>query len=83
MLVNSRCDMAIKNLSRYSKHTIFVCYAIIAEYILEWVDDLTTEAFLVTLRCFVAKRGRPSKIYSDNGHHFFGAAVQIKKFLMS
>ena len=61
---------------------IFVCYATKAVH-LEWVDDLTTEAFLATLRCFVARRGSPEKIYSDNGRNFVEAAAQLKTFLTS
>lgn len=61
---------------------IFVCFSTKAVH-LEWVDDLTTEAFIATLRCFVARRGKPSKIYSDNGRNFVGAAAQLQTLLSS
>lgn len=61
---------------------IFVCFSTKAIH-LEWVDDLTAEAFLATLKCFVARRGSPLKIYSDNGRNFVGAAAQLRKLLES
>ena len=40
---------------------------------LELVTSLTTECFFQSLRRFIARRGRPSVIYSDNGKNFTGA----------
>ncbi|GFW35806.1 integrase catalytic domain-containing protein [Trichonephila clavipes] len=40
---------------------------------LEVVSDLTTEAFLACLRRFIAKRSKPSVIWSDNATNFKGA----------
>ena len=51
---------------------IFVCFSTKAVHI-ELVSDLSTEAFLSTLRRFVARRGLPSTVYSDNGSNFIGA----------
>ncbi|GBN50941.1 hypothetical protein AVEN_114506-1 [Araneus ventricosus] len=34
---------------------------------LELITSLTTEVFLQSLRRFIARRGRPTIIYSDNG----------------
>lgn len=61
---------------------IFVCFATRAIH-LEWVDDLTTESFIAALRIFIARRGCPQQIYSDNGRNFVGAAAQLKLFLAS
>ncbi|GFY25481.1 retrovirus-related Pol polyprotein from transposon TNT 1-94 [Trichonephila clavipes] len=40
---------------------------------LEVVSDLTTEAFLTCLRRFIARRSKPSVIWSDNAMNFKGA----------
>ncbi|XP_011858320.1 PREDICTED: uncharacterized protein LOC105555888 [Vollenhovia emeryi] len=40
---------------------------------LELTTSLSTEAFLQALRRFIARRGRPSVIYTDNGTNFVGA----------
>jgi hypothetical protein len=57
---------------------IFVCFATKAIHI-ELVTSLTTEAFLAALRRFIARRGKPKTIYSDNGTNFQGAANQLKE----
>ncbi|GFW50052.1 integrase catalytic domain-containing protein [Trichonephila clavipes] len=37
---------------------------------LELVNSLTADSFLLSLRRFIARRGRPRTIYSDNGTNF-------------
>ena len=63
---------------------IFVSLAVKAVHI-EIVSDLTSEAFIATLRRFIARRGYPSLIWSDNGTNFVGANRKLKElfnFLM-
>jgi len=57
---------------------IFVCFVTKAVHI-EVVRSLTTEAFLAALRRFVARRGRPRVIYSDNRTNFQGASNQLQE----
>jgi len=57
---------------------IFFCFATKAVHI-EVITSLTTEAFLAALRRFVARRGRPKVIYSDNGTNFQGASNQLQE----
>nr|XP_042900764.1 uncharacterized protein LOC122269847 [Parasteatoda tepidariorum] len=45
------------------------------------VSDLTSEAFIATLKRFFARRGKSSKLYSDNGKNFVGANREINKLL--
>jgi hypothetical protein len=55
---------------------IFVCFATKAIHI-EVVTSLTTEAFLAALRRFIACKGKPRTMYSDNGTNFQGASNQL------
>ncbi|XP_067950302.1 uncharacterized protein [Watersipora subatra] len=47
----------------------------------EVVDDLSTDAFLNTLRCFMAIRGPVSLIFCDNGTNFVGAKNELERQL--
>ncbi|XP_072403133.1 uncharacterized protein [Diabrotica undecimpunctata] len=58
--------------------TVFVCLATRAVYV-ELISSLSTEAFLLTLKRFIARRGNPSIIFSDNGTNFLGAKNQLKE----
>lgn len=60
--------------------SIFVCFATKAVH-LEVVSDLTTKAFIAALRRFIARRGRPSEIYSDCGTNFVGADRELSRTL--
>ncbi|RLU25414.1 hypothetical protein DMN91_001570 [Ooceraea biroi] len=57
---------------------VFVCMAIKAVH-LEIVSDMTTEGFLAALQRFVARRGVPEHVYSDNGTNFVGANNQLRE----
>ncbi|XP_055615326.1 uncharacterized protein LOC129761617 [Toxorhynchites rutilus septentrionalis] len=58
--------------SRKAYIAVFVCFSTKAVH-LELVCDLTTEAFVAALRRFVARRGLPMEVHSDNGTNFVGA----------
>lgn len=57
---------------------IFVCFATRAIYI-EVVSDLISDTFLGALKRFIACRGKPSHIYSDNGTTFVGIQTQLSE----
>ena len=64
---------------------IFVCFSTKAVHV-EVVEDLSTEDFLSALKRFVARRGLPSQIHSDNGRNFVGAKNdlhELYQFLQS
>ncbi|GFY23646.1 integrase catalytic domain-containing protein [Trichonephila clavipes] len=47
---------------------------------LELLSDLTSDALIATLKRFTSRRGKCSKIYTDNATNFVGANSIIKKF---
>jgi len=57
---------------------VFVCCVTRAIHI-EIVQDATTQAFIKCLRRFVARRGKPHNVYSDNGTNFVGANNVLKR----
>ncbi|XP_071051317.1 uncharacterized protein [Onthophagus taurus] len=57
---------------------IFVCSATKAIH-LELVSDMSTEAFIASLRRFVSRRGRCELIFSDNGTNFVGANRRLEE----
>lgn len=59
---------------------IFVCFAVKAVH-LELVSDLTSETFIQALKRFIARRGRPVNMYSDNGTNFVGANRELMSLL--
>ncbi|XP_036339567.1 uncharacterized protein LOC118748926 [Rhagoletis pomonella] len=62
---------------------IFVCFATKAVHI-EVVSDLTTDAFLASLKRMIGRRGLPTDIFCDNATNFVGACsklAELKAFL--
>ncbi|XP_043264181.1 uncharacterized protein LOC122404312 [Colletes gigas] len=57
---------------------VFICFATRAVHI-ELVHDYTTSAFLAALDRFIARRGVPSCMFSDNGTNFVGADRELKE----
>jgi hypothetical protein len=56
---------------------VFVC--LFKAVHLELVSDLSSDGFLAALRRFIARRGIPNHIFSDNGTNFVGANNQLKE----
>jgi len=45
---------------------------------LELLSDMSTDYFLLALRRFIARRGQPETIWSDNGTNFVGVEKELK-----
>lgn len=56
---------------------LFVCFSTKAIH-LEATSDLSTPSFLAAFARFVARRGCPKNIYSDNGTNFVGASRSLR-----
>ena len=57
---------------------LFTC-AVYRAVHLELVTSLSKEEFIEAFRRFIARRGRPSVVYSDNGRNFVGLANLLRK----
>ena len=63
-----------------SYFSLFACSLTRGAY-LELLHTLELEEFMSYLKKFVARRGRPKLVYSDNGNTFKGAASWMKKVM--
>ncbi|XP_045535019.1 uncharacterized protein LOC123721194 [Papilio machaon] len=61
---------------------LFICFATKALH-LEVASDLSTDVFILCLRRFISRRGKPLELYCDNGTNFVGANNEITAFLRS
>lgn len=75
--IMTKCQHTRKSSLFKSYICVFVCMCTKAIH-LDLVSSLTSAAFLATLRRFVARRGYPTDIYSDNGSNFVGASSYLK-----
>ncbi|XP_055714253.1 uncharacterized protein LOC129808500 [Phlebotomus papatasi] len=57
---------------------LYICLSTRAIHI-ELVSDLTTDAFIASLKRFVSRRGKPAEILCDNATNFVGAARELKE----
>ncbi|CAI5663179.1 unnamed protein product [Oreochromis niloticus] len=59
---------------------LFTCLCCRAVHI-EMLDNMTTDAFINALRCFIAIRGVVSEIRCDQGSNFVGAKNELQEAL--
>ena len=73
---------SLRDLCLYYKPTIAKAYAcvffpflcVVKAIHIKVVSDLSTTAFIASLRRFIARRGKPTLLWSDNGTNFVGAS---------
>ena len=58
--------------------SVIICFAVKAIH-LELVHDYSTASLLAAFRRFVARRGIPTDVYSDNGPNFHGAHRELSQ----
>ena len=73
-----RCNRSI--VKRYG--CLFTCFSCRAVHI-EVSHSLTADSFLCCLSRFIARRGQPEVLFSDNGTNFVGAESELKACLRS
>ena len=61
---------------------LFTCLVTRAIH-LELADSLEADDFIMALRSFIGRRGRPAEIFCDNGKNFVGASNELKGHLAS
>lgn len=61
---------------------LFVCFATRALH-LELVTSLSSECYILALKRFMSRRGKPLQIFSDNGRNFVGAEKEFSNFLQN
>ncbi|XP_063895655.1 uncharacterized protein LOC135118257 [Helicoverpa armigera] len=59
---------------------LFICFVTRAVH-LELVSGLTSDAYMLALKRFISRRGKPIEIFSDNGKNFVGLMNEFSKFL--
>ncbi|GFV90184.1 integrase catalytic domain-containing protein [Trichonephila clavipes] len=72
-----------KNQRKRTLNKVYICVCICFStkaIHLELLSDLTSDALIATLKRFTSRRGKCSKIYTDNATNFVGANSILKKF---
>ena len=74
--------LLIKHGRSYEKRygCLFTCLQSRAVHI-EIVHSLSTDSYIMTLIRFIARRGCPTDIYSDNGSNFVGAQRELSNWI--
>ena len=78
MSVYVASEYELSHCHRYG--AVFVCLTTRAAH-LDLVGDLSTDSFLLALNRFMARRGKPKTIWTDNGTNFIGSERQLSILL--
>ena len=69
-----------KNREKKSYVLLYTCSLSRAIH-LELLLDMTATEFIHSFKMFIARRGRPRKVFSDNGKTFAAAATWVRKLM--
>ena len=70
-----------QNLGQCKRYgVVFTCLTTRALH-LELAGDLSTDSFILALRRFIARRGQPNTIWSDNGTNYVDAERELRTLL--
>ena len=74
--------LKVKHLRKQEKRygCLFTCLVTRGVH-LEVAYSLSTDSFIISLRRFIVRRGKPTVIYSDNGTNFVGTNREIQECL--
>ena len=67
--------------SRHKRYCLLITCLTTRAVHLEVAQSLTTDSFLMALRRFIARRGRPNVIYSDNGTNLRAGERELRQLL--
>ena len=72
--------LKVKHLRKQEKRygCLFTCMVTRAVH-LEVAFSLSTDSFIMCLRRFIVRRGKPTVIYSDSGTNFVGANCELRE----
>ena len=72
------------SLKCYEDPMVLFVYSLITRAVhIEVVRSLDTDSCLVAINRFIARRGKPTTIISDNGTNFVGSARELKEYINS
>ncbi len=70
-----------KNKKEGKGHVLLYTCSLTRAVYLELLPTLEMDEFIRSFKTFIARRGRPTKIYSDNGSTFVGATNWLHKVM--
>ncbi|XP_033226851.1 uncharacterized protein LOC117179303 [Belonocnema kinseyi] len=59
---------------------LFTCLNVRAIH-LELANSLSTDSMIMALRRMISRRGKPTRLFSDNGTNFVGANIELRRAL--
>ena len=68
----------VKHKTEGKAYVVLYAYSLTRGIFMELLQSLETQEFIRSMKRLIARRGRPTKVYSDNGKTFVAAAKWLK-----